>query len=127
MLAVAEQLGYRPGGLREQLLVHDQVPTKDGVGLVSGDLHRNRLLDPGADEITDRRAPKVVEQPVLEACRSAGALPGPTQFPDGPTTPVEHARTQATLTAFPARDELALVSQQLFKACVVLERKDARL
>ena|SRR5438128_129482 len=56
-----EEVGHRTGGLGQELFIDDEVATEDGVGLVPCDLHGDGLLNPGADEIPNRRPTKIMQ------------------------------------------------------------------
>src|SRR5881394_511830 len=121
---IPEQLRYRPGRLREQFLIDDEVATEDRVGLVAGDLHRDRLLHTRPDQVPDRGAPEVVQELALQASRPARTHPRTPQLLDRMAAPVEHARTKPLVLAFPTRNGLSLLAKHLFHPRVILERED---
>src|SRR5262249_35912536 len=47
---VSEQFRHSARRLREQLLIDDEIAPEDRIRLVTGDLHRDRLLHAGPDE-----------------------------------------------------------------------------
>ncbi len=125
--SVPHELRHRPGGLREEFFVHDQVSPEDRVRLVPGDLHRDRLRDSGADQVAHGGAAKVVEQPPAKPRGRARALPGAPQLLDRAAAPVEHRRADRSVALFPARDLRSLTAEKPLDPGVVAERKDAGL
>src|SRR5262245_29727828 len=72
-----------PGGVLEVGIADDGVASIHALGLVAGDLHRDRPRDAGALEVPHRRSPEVVP----DAARYAGGLArGGPRLPEIATT-----------------------------------------
>src|SRR5216117_2225146 len=120
-ILIFHECGHRAGGLRGQLFVHDQVPAEDRIGLVPRDLHPNRLLNAGADQVAHRRAAEVVKQPSRQARLRAGVLPRAAKFLEGAAPPVKDGRAQTTRLCLPMVDRFPLPAQDQFEPRVILE------